>query len=215
MKIIIVGCGRVGAQLAQILAAEKHSVVVIDKNKDAFKRLGPSFNGQRVEGVGFDKEVLLKAGIEKADALASVTNGDNTNILAALVAKKMFKVPQVVARIYDPLRAEIYRKIGIPTISTTIWGANRIKDILSHPAIHTELAFGNGEIELVEIEAPPQLEGRVVRDLSITLECSIFCIVRDSVAMIPTLSTPFKKGDKIFMAISPFGKTKLEQMLSL
>jgi trk system potassium uptake protein TrkA len=215
MKIIIVGCGRVGAQLAEALSSEKHSVVVIDKNKEAFKRLKPTFAGQALEGIGFDKEILLKAGIEKADALAAVTNGDNTNILTAVVAKRMFKVPQVVARIYDHLRAEIYRKMGIPTISTTIWGANKIRDMISHPTIYTEMSFGNGEVELLEVEAPPQLEGRMVKDLSISLECSIFCIVRNSIALIPTLNTPFQKGDKIYMAISPFGKTKLEQMLSL
>ncbi|PIS30867.1 TrkA family potassium uptake protein [Candidatus Saganbacteria bacterium CG08_land_8_20_14_0_20_45_16] len=119
MHIIIIGCGRVGSQLAQILSHEGHNVVIIDKNQKSFKRLGSEFNGISITGIGFDPDILKRAGIERADAVAAVTNGDNSNIMVSEIAKKIYNVPQVITRIYDPLRADIYRKFGLNTISTT------------------------------------------------------------------------------------------------
>ncbi len=128
MHIIIVGCGRVGSQLAQMLAAEGHDIVIIDKNPKAFKRLGSAFNGVTITGVGFDPDVLKRAGIEKADAVCAVTNGDNTNIMVGQIAKRIHNVPKVIARIYDPERAHIYKNFGLDTICTTTIGANLIKN---------------------------------------------------------------------------------------
>lgn len=130
MKTVILGCGRVGAYLAQTLVAEGHEVTVIDQNSASFARLGPDFAGHLVVGTGIDEDVLRRAGIEKAEAFVAVTNGDNTNVMAAQVAKELFQVPRVVCRIYDPRREEIYRSLGLQTVCPTLWGANRIKAIL-------------------------------------------------------------------------------------
>jgi trk system potassium uptake protein TrkA len=130
MRIVILGCGRVGAHLAKTLVAEGHQVAVIDKNSAAFAYLGPDFPGNLVVGTGIDEDVLRRAGIEQAEAFVAVTNGDNTNVMAAQVAREIFGVPQVICRIYDPLREQIYRTLGLETICPTLWGTNRIKEIL-------------------------------------------------------------------------------------
>lgn len=132
MRIVILGCGRVGAYLARMLAAEGHQVTVIDRNSAAFARLGSDFAGDLVVGTGIDEDVLRRAGIEQAEAFVAVTNGDNTNVMAAQLAKDVFGVPRVICRIYDPLREEIYRGLGLETICPTLWGATRIKEILAN-----------------------------------------------------------------------------------
>lgn len=130
MRIVILGCGRVGAHLAKTLVTEGHQVAVIDKNSAAFARLGSDFPGNLVVGTGIDEDVLRRAGIERADAFVAVTNGDNTNVMAAQIAKEIFGVPRVICRIYDPLREEIYRSLGLETICPTILGATKIKEAL-------------------------------------------------------------------------------------
>jgi trk system potassium uptake protein len=213
MNIIIAGCGRLGAQLAQLLDSDGYNVTVIDKDVNAFKRLKASFKGKILEGIAFDEKTLKSAGVESADALACVTNGDNTNIVTALVVKKKFKVPVTIARIYDPLRAEIYRKMGISTVSPTLWGANSIRDIICHPDLFRQTSFGNGEVEIVETEASLFLEGRYVKDITIPSELTVVSIVRNGTAIIPTMNTSFLKDDKIFIAATSFGKSKMKQMM--
>jgi trk system potassium uptake protein len=132
MRIVIVGCGRVGAYLAKSLVAEGHQVTVIDKNSAAFKRLGSDFAGDLVMGTGIDEDVLRRAGIEQAEALVAVTNGDNTNIMAAQVAKEVFGVKRVICRIYDPLRQEIYHDLGLETYCPTLLGSSRIQAMLTN-----------------------------------------------------------------------------------
>lgn len=161
MHMIIVGCGRVGSQLAQILSSEGHNVVIIDKNPTAFKRLGPDFNGITISGVGFDPEILKRAGIERADALAAVTNGDNSNIMVSQIAKKIYNVPRVITRIYDPLRADIYKKFGLNTISTTTIVAQIFRSALLKESSKLEFSIGEdlGLIEYKAREKEPQSEG--------------------------------------------------------
>lgn len=130
MNVIILGCGRIGSTLARSMVRDGHEVSIIDKNSDAFRRLGPGFTGNMVVGNGVDDAVLRRAGIEKADAFVAVTNGDNTNIMSVQIAKVKFNVPKVVTRIYDPIRACAYRELGIETICTTIIGARLMKDYL-------------------------------------------------------------------------------------
>lgn len=149
MHIIIVGCGRVGAQLAQILSSDGHNVVIVDKNQESFKRLGPDFNGITITGVGFDPDILKRAGIERADALAAVTNGDNSNIMVSQIAKRIYNVPRVLTRIYDPLRADIYKKFGLNTIGTTTLVAHIFRSALLKESAKYEFSIGN-DIGLVE-----------------------------------------------------------------
>jgi trk system potassium uptake protein TrkA len=130
MRVVVLGCGRVGAYLANMLVEEGHQVCVIDRNPEAFKRLGDRFPGKLVLGTGIDEEVLLRAGIEQADAFVAVTNGDNTNVMAAQVARELFGVQCVISRIYDPIRTEVYRELGLETFCPTILGAKVIHDAL-------------------------------------------------------------------------------------
>lgn len=130
MRVVILGCGRVGAYLANMLAEAGHQVTVIDKNSLAFSRLGADFPGKAVVGTGIDEDVLRRAGIEQADAFVAVTNGDNTNMMSAQVAREIFGVKRVICRVYDPLRGELYRTLGLETICSTTWAANRIKELL-------------------------------------------------------------------------------------
>ncbi|HEV2283534.1 MAG TPA: TrkA family potassium uptake protein [bacterium] len=131
MHVVILGCGRVGAMLASLLETERHSIGIIDKDPEAFRRLSGGFRGKTILGIGIDEDILRKAGIERADGFAATTNGDNTNIMSAQIAKVKFKVPRVIARIYDPLRADAYRELGIDTISPTLLGAGLCQDFLT------------------------------------------------------------------------------------
>lgn len=211
MKVMIVGCGRVGSTLANILSLEQKDVVVIDKNEEAFLRLGKTFRGQKVRGHGFDKKILEKAGIEHCDAFVSVTNGDNTNIVSARTAKDEYRVPKVIARIYDPVRAQIYRKLGVITVAPVTWAANKIKDLIIHPEHATQATFGSGEVELVRLEIPHHLIGKNVQSITIPGEIQIVAITRLGKAFIPTTATVLMEGDvaRIIVArtaLQQFGK---------
>lgn len=212
MRFIILGCGRVGSQLATGLQVEGHEVSIIDKDPKSFGRLGSAFKGKTIAGVGFDRDVLIKAGIESADGFASVTNGDNSNIISALIAKRVFNVPRVITRIYDPLRANIYKQFGIPTISSTIWGANELREHLLYTELKSELSFGSGEVSLVEFEVPPQLVGRPVQEITVAGEVMVACIVRLGKAMVPTTATIFEEGDLVYVSIAVESLERFKQM---
>ncbi len=215
MRVIIMGCGRVGVQLALLLVEEGHQVVVIDYDANALTRLGPNFKGQKIVGVGFDKDILLKAGIERADAFAAASSSDNANIIAARIAHNIFHVPRVVARLFDPQRAEVYRRLGMLTISSTTWGAERIRELITSAEIDPIHSFGSGEVSLVNIEAPLQLVGRMVKDLTVSTEISVVAITRQGAAFIPTLGSQFKDGDIIHIAILASALERLKILLGL
>ena len=141
MNVIVMGCGRVGEQLALLLDAEGHQVTTIDYDSSALARLGSPYKGRKVKGVGFDRDILVEAGIEQADAFAATSSSDNANIVAARIARHIFYVPRVVARLYDPRRAEIYKRLGLLTISSTNLGAERIRDLLSHAELEPITTF--------------------------------------------------------------------------
>lgn len=200
MNFIIVGCGRMGSGLAQTLCHRGHQVTVIDRDSAALEGLGPSFKGHKVVGVGFDRGVLEQADIRRADGLAAVTNSDETNIVAARVARSIFRVPRVVARIYDPRKAEVYRRLGLETISTTIWGVNRIAELLTYTALNVVQSLGE-EVDLVEAEVPPTLSGRTVGDLSIPGEVQVITIDRAGKTFLPTARTTLEAGDRMQLAV--------------
>jgi trk system potassium uptake protein TrkA len=160
VHVVVVGCGRVGSELAGILEKQGHTVAVIDKRQDAFRRLPTGFGGYRIVGFGFDRDTLTEAGIADADALAAVTSGDNSNIMSARVARETFEVERVVARIYDPRRAAIYQRLGIPTVATVSWTTDQvIRRLLpgAHPADWTD---ASGKVSLVERDLPSTWAGR-------------------------------------------------------
>ena len=215
MKIIIIGCGRMGAGLAQTLNLGGHSVTVIDKDPAAFERLGPAFKGQTVVGVGFDRDVLLRAGIERADGLAAVTASDEANAVAARLASQVFRVPRVVARLYDARQAEIYRRLGLQTISPTTWGVHQLADLLCYSPLETVLSLGSGEVDLVETEVPPLLVGRTVNELTVPGEILVVAISRHGTTFLPTLGTVFQDGDLIHLAVLAASADRLRALLGL
>jgi trk system potassium uptake protein TrkA len=215
MKVIIMGCGRVGEQVSRIMVEEGQEVTVIDQDPAALARLGPKFKGQTVKGVGFDRNVLIEAGIEQADAFAATSSSDNANIVAARIARNIFHVPRVVARLFDPQRAEIYRRLGLVTISSTTWGAQRIYELLTHSDLDPEMTFGRGEVAVITIETPPQIEGRMVRDLTVAGEIIVAAITRNGVALIPMLGSQFQAGDSIHLVILSSALDRLYTLLGL
>jgi trk system potassium uptake protein len=215
MKVIIMGCGRVGEQVSQLLAEDGHDVSVIDYDADALARLGPRFKGKTFKGIGFDRNVLIEAGIEQADAFVATSSSDNANVVAARLARNIFHVPRVVARLYDPQRAEVYHRLGLVTISSTTWGAQRIQELLTHADLDPVLTFGRGEVVLIAIEAPAHLVGRTVNNVTVPGEASVVSITRTDQAMIPTLGTEFRSGDLIHLAVLASALERIEHLLGL
>jgi trk system potassium uptake protein TrkA len=213
MNIIIMGCGRVGEQVSRLMVEEGHQVVVIDSDPAALARLGPNFKGRAVQGVGFDREVLLEAGIEEAGAFAATSSSDNVNIVAARIARQIFHVPRVVARLYDPRRAEIYRRLGLMTISSTTWGAERIRELLLHTELDPQFTFGHGEVCVISLEAPPQLVGRSMKVMTIPGEISIGAITRRNQAFIPLSGTEILEGDTIHLLILASAMDRFKALL--
>ena len=165
MQVIVVGCGRVGSELAAALEEGGHSVSVIDKNRNAFRRLPPNFGGRAVLGFGFDRDHLEQAGVQKAGALAAVTNGDNSNILTARIARETYEIPNVVARIYDPRRAAIYQRLGIPTVATVSWTTDQVLRRLSPEKSVAEWTHASGTVSLIERSLPQAWAGRKLVEL--------------------------------------------------
>jgi trk system potassium uptake protein TrkA len=215
MRVIIMGCGRVGEQLARLMSEEGHEVTVIDYDASALARLGPDFKGRRIKGIGFDSDVLLSAGIEEADGFAAMSSSDDVNVVAARIARHLFHVPRVVARLYEPERAEVYRRLGLVTISSTTWGAERTRELLTHAELDAVRSFGAGEVQLLEVEVPPRLVGHSVRDLSVPGEVSVITITRDGKALLPMLGTAFRAGDVIHLAVLSGAMDRVERLLGI
>jgi trk system potassium uptake protein len=215
MKVIVMGCGRVGSQVSLVLSAHGHEVTVIDHDNNAENRLGANFKGRLLRGLGFDKNVLLDAGIEQCDAFAAVSSSDNANIIAARTARSVFKVPRVVARLYDPRRAEIYQRLGLMTISTTTWGAERIFELITHTDLDVLYTFGHGEVSIVTHEITPMLVGRSSKDIFIAGEINLISITRNDSAFIPTSGTTFKEGDIVHLAVLSTAMQRLEELFGL
>lgn len=166
MHVVVVGCGRVGSELALALEGTGESVTLIDKNVHAFRRLPDSFTGGRVVGFGFDRDTLIEAGVDEADAVAAVTSGDNSNILTARVARETFGIDAVVARIYDPRRAAIYERLGIPTVATVAWTTEQVLRRLFPQVHHRDWIDPTGSVTLVERALPASWAGRRLHEVN-------------------------------------------------
>ena len=211
---MIVGCGRVGSQLAVLLSQEGHNVTIIDKNADSFKRLGGTFNGVTAVGNAFDEKLLRELKIEKQDAFVSVTSGDNTNLMASQIARKMFKVPRVIARVYDPERADIYKKFDLDIISGTILVAAMIRDKIIENRF-TGYLIETGELGVIEIIADKLLEGKRVSDLNIPDEFSVVVIERKKKVIITETFTKVELGDKIMGLVRTTSLKKVKAIFKL
>jgi trk system potassium uptake protein len=213
MKVIIVGCGRVGAYTAASLARLGHEVVVIDKDPDAFRLLPHGFSGRTIEGYAFERSILEEAGIGEADALVAATSGDNTNAVVARVAKEVYRVPDVVSRIYDPQRAEIYRRYGIQTFAPTAWSAGRIIEFIVSGDIERAERYGNGEIEMIAAFVPEHLIGKPVNDLRVPGEIRVGLIVRMGRGMLPVSGTTFEKDDQVYALVHENAVERFQRMM--
>jgi trk system potassium uptake protein TrkA len=215
MNVIVMGCGRIGSQVSQLLSDQGHLVTIIDHDANSAGRLGPHFKGRVIQGLGFDRGVLIQAGIEQAEAFVSASQSDNANIVAARIARNIFHVPRVVARLYDPRRAEIYQRLGLTTISSTNWGAERIFQVLTHTDIDVWDTFGNGDVALVHVELPPQLTGHSVMQLNVPGEVMVVSITRDDHAFVPTTGTEFQDGDLLNLVVLSSAMERLEELLGI
>ena len=215
MKIIIMGCGRVGSQVSLLLVRHGHEVTVIDHDDNAIARLGMEFKGKVVHGLGFDKNILLEAGVESAEGFVAASSSDNANIVAARIARNIFRVPRVVARLYDPVRAEVYQRLGLTTISSTAWGAERIVEVVTHADLDVLHVFQDGGTTMVRVEAPARLNGHRVAQMNIPGEVSVTAISRNEHTFIPVSGTEFQEGDIIYLAVIPTAMVRLEELLGI
>jgi trk system potassium uptake protein TrkA len=195
------GCGRVGSTLARSLEDRNHTVAVIDNNPDAFRRLGPSFNGDKVTGYGFDQAVLTKAGIQRADAFAAVSSGDNSNIIAARVARETFGIQQVVARIYDPGRAEVYQRLGITTVATVKWTADQVLRRILPAGAEPDFRDPSGTIRVDHMSIPEKWIGQKMVEFQLQTGSRIAWIDRLGEGMLPTRETIIQEGDMVHLVI--------------
>ena len=215
MKIIVMGCGRVGSQVSLLLVRQGHDVTVIDHDDNALARLGKDFKGRIVRGLGFDQNVLIEAGVETAEGFIAASSSDNANIVAARTTRNIFRVPRVVARLYDPVRAEVYQRLGLTTISSTKWGAERIVEVITHTDLDVLQVFGDGGTTMVRIEVPSRLVGYHVSQMNIPGEVLVTAITREDQTFIPVSGTEFQKGDIMYLAVIPSAMVRLEEMLGL
>ena len=202
MHIVIMGCGRVGSILARSLAAKEHSVAVVDQDAGAFRRLGPDFDGQVVTGMGFDKQVLTEAGISRARAFAAVSSGDNSNIIAARTAREVFNVPTVVARIYDSQRAVVYERLGIPTVATVRWTADRFLRHLLPDEQEPVWRDPTATVSMVEVLPHPGWIGREVGQLETATGARVAYLMRFGIGTLPTEHLVIQEGDQLFMLVT-------------
>ncbi len=213
MHVVIVGCGRVGSGLAVELADGGHSVSIIDKSPKAFRRLPPSWKGEAVIGSGFDRHVLDHAGAGRADALAAVTSGDNSNILTARIAREAYSIPNVVARIYDPKRAEIYQRLGIPTVATVTWTIDQVIRRLIPDAIVGEWSDPSGLMLLVERQIPESWAARKLGDLGMAGKARLVAVTRSGVPRLDVKELVGQEGDVLHIAVLKEALADLERLM--
>ena len=199
VHIVIMGCGRVGSSIAHTLEDSDHSVAVIDQDPEAFRKLRSGFKGTKVTGVGFDRDVLTEAGIQRAEAFAAVSSGDNSNVIAARVARESFGVQRVVARIYDPRRAEVYQRLGIPTVATVAWTADQMLRRMLPEGAESLWRDPTGAVVLAEVAYSDAWLGQKVCDLETAAGTRIAFISRLGEALVPGPTVVLQEGDVVYV----------------
>ena len=215
MKIVVFGCGRVGSGLAKALSIRRHTVTVVDVDPAAFERLGGNFPGRTMRGSAVDRETLVAAGVERADGVAAVTSTDESNEICARMAMRDFRVPKVVARLYDPFKADVYHHLGVQTVTPVTWAVHRMAELLCHSHLDTVISLGSGEVDMVETEVPPLLVGRTVPELRVPGEIRVVAITREGRTFLPTDGTLFCKGDRLHIALLGASSDRLRTLLGL
>lgn len=200
MHVVIMGCGRVGASLAAAVERLGNSVAVIDKDRQAFRRLSTDFHGQQVIGGGFDRRVLIEAGIERAAAFAAVSSGDNSNIISARVARETFGIEHVVARIYDAKRAEVYERLGIPTVATVPWTTDRLMRTLLPDGVASAWRDPTGKVAVVQLPVHEGWVGHTVATLERATGARVAFVMRFGTGVLPTPKTVVQADDQVYVA---------------
>jgi trk system potassium uptake protein len=213
MHFVIMGCGRVGAELTIQLAKAGHTVSIVDKRKEAFDRLPPGFDAKTIVGIGFDREVLEEAGIREADAFIAVSNGDNSNIVSARVAREYFKVPKVIARIYDPRRADIYEKLDIPTVASVRWAAKQVQYLLFHGRETMRDSLAGGSLLHLQVGMPDHLVGKKISSVTSDGEVEVIGVERGGAGFIPKDDSTFQEGDVAHFVVHKDATEKLDLLL--
>ncbi|MBM3742748.1 MAG: TrkA family potassium uptake protein [Actinobacteria bacterium] len=213
MHIVIMGCGRVGSTLARDFQALGHSVSVIDQDREAFRRLGADFNGLTVAGIGFDRDTLIEAGIQRADAFAAVSDGDNSNILAARVSREAYGVKNVVARIYDPGRAEIYQRLGIPTVATVLWTTDQIMRRILPTGARSQWQDASGRVQLVESSLHAGWFGNQVLSIEKLTKARVAFVTRLGEGLIPDEHSVLQEGDVVHLLVTEENLENLDESL--
>ena len=215
MNFIIVGCGRVGAELSYHLFSRGHQVVVVDINKEAFNRLHPDFRGRTLEGEGLAEGVLERAGIREADGLAAVTNSDTLNAVVAHAARTIYDIPNVVARNYDPNLRVVIEAFGLQTVGSTYWGAQRVEELLMNPSQRMVYSAGNGEVEVYEVQIPEEWNGRTIGELLGSLgQCYPVALSRAGRSSLPEAGMKLQAGDMLSVSSTFEGIGALTSRLS-
>jgi trk system potassium uptake protein TrkA len=213
MRVVIMGCGRVGVFLTQELVKAGHDVAVIDKREAAFDRMPPGFEARTVVGLGFDREVLEEAGIKEAEAFIAVSSGDNSNIVSARVAREHYHVPNVIARIYDPMRAEIYERLNIPTVASVRWAVKQIMLMLTHTREELKESLAGGDLLRMRVEVPKHLVGKPVTTLSLDRKVLVAGVERGGSGFIPAGASTFQQGDVAQLIVHREAMEQLDGML--
>ena len=215
MNFIVVGCGRVGAELCYHLFRNGHQVVVVDINKESFNRLHPDFRGRTLEGEGLAEGVLERAGILEADGLAAVTNSDTLNAVVAHAARTIFDVPNVVARNYDPNLRSIIEAFGLQTVGSTYWGAQRVEELLINPSQRAVYSAGNGEVEVYEVQIPEEWNDRTLNELLAPLnDCYPVALAKAGRSFLPEANMKLQTDDLLSVSSTFEGIGKLTARLS-
>jgi trk system potassium uptake protein TrkA len=212
MNIIIVGCGRVGVELALALH-QNHNVSIVDRNLRAFDRLGLHFTGRTIQGHGMDRTALERAGIETARALAAVTSSDNVNAIVARVARDIYHVQRVVARLYNPRRAPVYEKLDLQTISSSSWGAHRIEQLLLHPGMQSVSSAGNGEVQIFELTVPAEWNGHKISELVPVEHAIPVTLARNGKGFLPRPENLLESQDILQVSSTPEGVKILRERI--
>lgn len=215
MRVLIMGNGRVGSDLADQLLAEKHQVTVIDKDPEAFHTYPLEDGVTQVVGLGFDRDVLEGAGIREADAFVAVSSGDNSNIVSARVALEYYHVPRVIARIYDPRRAEIYERLNIPTVATTKWGVKQIQLMLLHDRQEIRESVGGGDLLRMRVPVPEHLIGKAAVSLNVPGEVLVAGVSRGGGGFLPTADSMMQDGDFLVLMLTKDGVDTVDRLLAL
>ena len=213
MNVIVVGCGRVGSELAYNLYKRGQKVVVLDRDPDAFKNLPADFRGRTLAGEVLSRELLLRAGIETADALAAVTPDDSVNAVIAHAAKVVWKIKNIVVRDYEPTKRELHEAFGYQLVSPSVWGAQRVEEMLGGGQLRTVFSAGNGEIEVYEFTVPAAWHGKHLTEVLYNGHCQPVAVSRAGRAMLPSTSLPLETGDVIHISATQEGIESLRKRL--